>query len=67
MNKFKYKGYFCSEAEAFFGNKIIREERDGCAVVGQFIKLENGKTHLLSKNDEFEKDLDEQFNIISYE
>lgn len=54
--EFIYKGYFDSEAEKFFGDKIIEEERDGCAVVGFFVALENNKTHMLSKGDKFIKD-----------
>jgi hypothetical protein len=56
MKEFTYPGYFCSEAEEFFGDKVIREERDGCAVVGHFIKLMNGRTHLPDKGDVFMKD-----------
>jgi hypothetical protein len=58
MEKFVYKGYLCSDAETFFGNNIIREERDGCGVVGHFIKLKDGSIHLPSKGDVFLKDGD---------
>ena len=30
-------------------------ESDGCAVVGSFVKLANGNTHLPSKSDKFKK------------
>jgi len=65
MNSFKYKGYYCSEATKFFGNSIISEERSGCAAVGFFIKLKDGKTHLIAKNDVFEKDENEQFSLLT--
>ena len=58
MKQFTYKGYFCNEAQEFFGDKVITEQRDGLAVVGHFVVLEDGKTTLPSKNDKFEKDLD---------
>lgn len=54
-NKFEYKGYLCSEAQRFFGDNVISEQRDGCAVVGNFVKLSNGKTRLASKGDKFIK------------
>ena len=65
MTEFKYPGYFCSEAEEFFGNKVIREERDGCAVVGHFIKLKDGKTHLPDKGDVFTKDDQGDLTVVS--
>jgi hypothetical protein len=52
---FKYKGFMCSEAQNFFKGNVIEEERDGCAVVGSFIKLSEGGTHLPSKGDKFKK------------
>ena len=55
ISEFKYKGYFCDEAEKFFGDKVTREEREGCGVVGHFVKLANGKTSLPSKGDVFTK------------
>jgi hypothetical protein len=55
IEKFKYKGYMCREAQIFFKNKIISEQRDGCATVGHFIKLSNNVTYLPSKNDKFIK------------
>lgn len=55
MIQFIYKGYMCNEAQLFFEGNIISEERDGCAVVGHFIKLSNGTTYLPSKGDIFEK------------
>ena len=56
MVEFKYLGFMCDDAEAFFADKIIKEQRDGCAVVGSFIKLKDGKTCLPSKGDIFTKD-----------
>jgi hypothetical protein len=56
MKEFKYKGYWCSEAEEFFKGFVTREERDGCGVVGHFINLSNGKTCLPNKGDVFIKE-----------
>lgn len=58
IEEFEYKGYMIQDAQVFFGDKLIKEERDGCAVVGFFIKLPNGTTHLISKNDKFTKQVD---------
>jgi hypothetical protein len=55
MKQFKYLGYMSKEAEEFFEDNLIREERAGCAVVGHFIKLENGQTVMPSKNQIFIK------------
>ena len=54
--EFTYLGFLTDEAVNFFEGKMIREERDGCAVVGAFIKLENGTTCMPSKGDVFIKD-----------
>lgn len=53
--EFIYPGYMSSEAQEFFKGYIEEEERDGCAVVGSFIKLADGTTKLPSKNDVFIK------------
>ncbi len=55
IEEFEYKGYMCSDAQKFFKDKIITEVRDGCAVVGNFIRLSDGSTHLPSKKDKFKK------------
>lgn len=55
MKTFTYPGYMSQEAEKFFEGHIIREERDGCAVVGFFVKLADGTITLPSKGDEFIK------------
>ena len=39
----------------FYGNNLIREQRDGIAVVGFFVKLSNGETHMPNKGDHFKK------------
>lgn len=65
MIEFEYKGYMCSAAQEFFKGNIIEEERDGCAVVGSFIKLSNGKTHLPSKGDKFTKNEDGSLTVSS--
>jgi len=56
MNDFKYKGYMSDEAIAFFGDKMKMEEREGIAVIGFFITLSDGKTHMPYKGDIFIKD-----------
>jgi hypothetical protein len=53
--EFEYKGFMSTEAQKFFEGNIIREQRDGCATVGSFIQLADGKTHLPSKGDKFIK------------
>ena len=55
--EFTYQGFMSSEAQEFFKGNVIEEQRDGCAVVGSFIKLANGKTTLPSKGDVFIKHL----------
>ena len=52
------------EAEDFFGTKLTREERDGCAVVGHFVKLENGETIMPSKGLVFTKDEQGKIKLI---
>ena len=54
--EFEYKGFMSSEAQNFFEGNIIREQRDGCATVGSFIQLADGKTYLPSKGDKFIKE-----------
>jgi len=56
MKEFEYMGYMSSEACEFFKGKIIEEQRDGLGVIGNFVKLSNGDTHLPSKGDKFKKD-----------
>ena len=56
IEEFEYKGFMSTEAQKFFEVNIIREERDGCAVEGSFIRLADGKTHLPSKGDKFIKE-----------
>lgn len=56
ITQFTYPGYMSQEAQEFFEDHIIREERDGCAVVGSFIKLADGTITLPSKGDVFVKD-----------
>ena len=65
VDEFIYKGYFCDEAEEFFKGNVIKEERDGVAVVGHFIVLANGNTHLPSKGDKFIKDSSGEISVIS--
>jgi len=55
VEEFEYEGWMSQEARKFFEGNLIREERDGCAVVGSFVKLANGNTHLPSKSDKFKK------------
>jgi hypothetical protein len=65
MEEFVYKGYLCSEAQTFFGDKLISEQRDGCAVVGSFVKLADGNTRLASKGDKFVKHEDGSITVTS--
>jgi hypothetical protein len=55
MIEFIYPGYMSSEAQDFFKGKIEKEQRDGIAVVGNFIILANGNIHLPNKGDVFTK------------
>ena len=55
IEEFEYEGWMSKEAELFFGDKIEREVRDGVPVVGSFIQLASGETHLPSKGDKFKK------------
>lgn len=59
--KFEYEGYMSTEAQEFFEGFVIREERDGCATVGHFIKLHDGSTILPSKGDKFTKEGTQMF------
>jgi hypothetical protein len=53
---FEYRGYWSDDAQSFFEDNIITEQRDGCAVVGNFLKLSDGSVCLPSKGDKFIKD-----------
>lgn len=64
MKKLIYLGYMSSEAHDFFGDNLIKEERDGCAVVGFFIKLDNGKTVMPSKGDIFIKTDENKIKLL---
>lgn len=65
MNKeLTYPGYMSKESIEFFGNKLTREERDGCAVVGHFVQLEDGKTVMPSKGDVFTKNEEGKIKLI---
>jgi hypothetical protein len=55
MEKFIYEGYMSQEAQDFFKDNIKTEQRDGVAVIGSFVKLANGDTHLPNKGDVFIK------------
>lgn len=55
MEKFIYEGYMSQEAQDFFKDNIKTEQRDGVAVIGSFVKLASGDTHLPSKGDVFTK------------
>ncbi len=55
MEKFIYEGYMSQEAQDFFKDNIKTEQRDGIAVIGSFVKLANGDTHLPNKGDVFTK------------
>lgn len=55
VEEFEYEGYMSQKAQEFFKGKLNEEQRDGIAVVGSFVVLENGNTHLPSKGDIFRK------------
>jgi hypothetical protein len=63
--EYVYEGYMSQEAQEFFKGNIKREEREGCATVGSFITLENGKIHLPSKGDIFVKREDGTLTVKS--
>jgi hypothetical protein len=63
--EFVYEGWMGGEAQKFFEGNRITEERDGCATVGSFIRLSNGKTHLPSKGDKFTKHEDGSITVES--
>ena len=65
MEELIYPGFMSKEASDFFGNNLIREDRDGCGAVGHFVKLENGRTVMPNKGDMFVKD--EHDNIKLHE
>lgn len=64
-NVFEYPGYMNSDAVKFFDGNIIEEQRDGVAVIGHFIKLSDGSTHLPSKGDKFIKHNDGSLSVES--
>lgn len=55
IEEFEYEGYMSQKAQEFFKDKLNREQRAGVAVVGSFVTLANGGTHLPSKGDVFRK------------
>ena len=65
FEEFEYKGYMSKEAELFFGCKLLVEERDGCAVVGHFVEMADGRIHMPSKNDVFTKNDDGSITVSS--
>ena len=44
------------EAEDFFSQHTITEQRAGMGVAGTFVRLSSGRVHLPSKGDVFVKD-----------
>ena len=65
IEEFVYEGWMGQEAQKFFEGNCIREERSGCATVGSFIRLSNGKTHLPTKGDKFTKHEDGSITVES--
>lgn len=55
IEEFEYEGYMSQKAQDFFKGKLIKEQREGIAVVGSFVVLANGNAHLPSKGDIFRK------------
>ena len=64
MEKLVYPGYMSDECITFFGDKLIREDREGCAVVGHFVKLKGGNTTMPTRNDIFIKDENNNIALI---
>lgn len=62
---FCYKGYMSKEAEEFFGENLLKEQREGVAVMGYFVKLSNGQTHMPSKGDVFKKYYNDSISVES--
>jgi hypothetical protein len=65
IGEFEYKGWMCRDAQSFFYDNLIEEQRDGLAVMGFFIKLSNGETHLAEKGDLFTKYEDGSIRVES--
>jgi hypothetical protein len=65
MKELKYKGYMDDVAHEFFKDRAIYEQRDGMAVIGYFIILKDGRTHLPSKGDVFTKDENGDITVIT--
>ena len=53
--EFVYEGYMSQEAQDFFKDNLEKEQRDSLAVMGFFVKLASGKTHMPNKGDVFTK------------
>lgn len=64
MIEFIYPGFMSKEAQEFFKENMIKEQRDGCAVMGFFITLEDGRTILPSKGDKFIKNEQGKLTLV---
>lgn len=64
MEQLTYPGYMSSEASEFFGDSLVKEKREGCATVGHFIKIQDGRTVMPSKGDIFVKDKDGRLKLV---
>lgn len=64
MKKLIYPGYMSQECKNFFGDDLVSEEREGCAVVGHFVKLKDNTTRMPSKGDVFIKDNDSKIELL---
>lgn len=56
MNQFTYQGYMSKEAQEFFHDHLIQEQREGLAVIGYWVKTVDGNTHMLERGLTFIKD-----------
>jgi len=55
-NQFTYQGYMSNDAQEFFKDYLIQEQRQGIAVVGFWVKTADGNTIMLQKGLTFIKD-----------
>jgi len=65
IKEFVYEGYMSQEAQDFFKDNLEKEQRDGLAVIGSFVKLASGNTHMPNKGDVFTKWENETITVKS--
>ena len=67
MNEFTYQGYMSKEAQEFFNEYLIHEQREDIPVTGFWVKTTDGKTIMLEKNLTFIKDQNGLYLLFYYE